>query len=50
MENTWFFNFTIKLNGGTYKVCTPPNMRRLENYFQHVLQLAPGSEAFGTRT
>ena len=30
-------NFTIKLNGGAYQVCTSPNMRRLENYFQHVL-------------
>ena len=41
--------FTIKVNGGAYEVCTSPNIRYLENQFQHVLQLAPGNESFGTR-
>ena len=31
MRNTCFSGFTIKGNGGTYKVCKDPNMRPLEN-------------------
>ena len=47
MENTYFSDFTIKGNRGVYKVCASPNMRHLENYFQHVIQLVPGRKYFG---
>ena len=30
-ENRFFSNFTTKGNGGTYKLCTAPDIRRLEN-------------------
>ena len=29
-ESTCLSGFGIKVNGGTYKVCTAPNMRNLE--------------------
>ena len=50
MENTYFSDFTIKGNRGVYKVCASPNMRHLENYLQHIIQLAPGRKYFGTIT
>ena len=50
MENICFSDFTIKGNGGVYKVCASPNMRHLENYFQHVIRLAHERKYFGTRT
>ena len=50
MDNTYLSDFTIKGNGGVYKVCASPNMRHLENYFQHVIQLAHGRKYLGTST
>ena len=46
MEYTYLSDFTIKGNGGLYGVCTAPNTRRLENYFQCILLLDPISKAF----
>ena len=50
IDSTYFSDFTIKGSEGVYKVCASPNMRHLENYLQHIIQLAPGRKYFGTIT
>ena len=48
--DTYFSDFSIKSNGGAHEVCMAPNIKKLENYFQRILQLDPGGKDFGTIT